>query len=558
MINQLILKAGNFRKIRSLVWGFSLISGVAAFGNEPLILDMVHHNPGEDLYDSAYNDPAVLKKMGYNGKVYFLFESPMLAINWESVDPDILPKGSDERQWVEAKAAQIKKMQAESHAAGLQVYAQSDVMLFPKRLIKKYGIEKTFGDLREPIVKKLLRAQINEMFDQFPGLDGLVVRIGETYLHGAPYHKGRISEKSNTQMTIIPLMKILREEVCVKRDKKLIFRTWMAFDGTTKKYQEVSDGVEPHPNLAISIKQCDDDFHRANPFNKVIGQGRHQQIIEVQCAREYEGKGAYPNYVANGVIEGFEEHAEMPKEKIKSLRELTEKKPKLFAGVWTWSRGGGWHGPYIKNEMWCDLNAWVMAQWAKDSTQSEEKIFYRYATEQLKLGDEDAAKFRKLCLLSADAVIRGRNSTHRDMHPMWTRDQGIGWPKVEKDQSRRARNLVQKDESIALWKEIVSLAESIQWADAPTREHAIGSAYYGLRLFEIYRSIVYLSEAESKNDQKGIKHWITAYDKAWAAYNKLPEKHPSIATLYTQDYKSHIRDHAHTKINKLRAQVKAP
>ena len=54
----------------------------------PLILDMVHHNPGDTPYESAYNNPAVIKKMGYNGKVYFLFESPALAINWESVDPD--------------------------------------------------------------------------------------------------------------------------------------------------------------------------------------------------------------------------------------------------------------------------------------------------------------------------------------------------------------------------------------------------------------------------------------------------------------------------------------
>ena len=78
----------------------------------PLILDMVHHNPGETPYQSAYNDPSVIKEMGYNGKVYFLFESPALAINWESIDADILPKGSEERQWVDAKAAQIKEMHA--------------------------------------------------------------------------------------------------------------------------------------------------------------------------------------------------------------------------------------------------------------------------------------------------------------------------------------------------------------------------------------------------------------------------------------------------------------
>ncbi|WP_299668873.1 hypothetical protein [uncultured Polaribacter sp.] len=518
----------------------------------PLILDMVHHNPGDKPYESAYNDPSVIKQMGYNGKVYFLFESPALAINWESVDPDILPKGSEERKWVDNKAAQIKKMHADSKAQNIDIYAMSDLILFPKRLIKKYDIEKTFGDPNNPLTEKLIRAQINEMFRQFPDLDGLVVRIGETYLHDAPYHQGHIENKTNAEKTIIPLMKILKEEICIKNNKKLIFRTWIAFDRNMEKYLKISDSVEPHKNLVISIKHCEGDFHRANPFSKIIGQGRHRQIIEVQCAREYEGKGAYPNYVANGVINGFEEHANMPEEKINSLDEFVTEKPNLYAGVWTWSRGGGWEGPYIKNEMWCDLNAWVMAQWANDTKQTEEHIFNRYAKERLKLKGDDIIAFRKLCLLSAEAVVRGRNTTHGDMNPWWTRDQGIGWPVPAEDPISQKRNLKQKDEAIAKWEKIVKLAKSIQWNDANTRSYAIGSAEYGLLLYKIYRALVYMSDAESKGDTKSVQKWIQVYDKAWEAYHKLPEKNNSVATLYTQDYKRHIKNHAHTKVNELR------
>ncbi|MDF7799587.1 hypothetical protein P4C99_08925 [Pontiellaceae bacterium B1224] len=541
--------------MNKILWGLGccLLMEIMARGAEPLILDMVHHNPGEAPYDSAYVDPAVIKEMGYNGKVYFLFESPSLAINWESVDPDILPKGSADRQWVDAKAAQIKTMQAECKEAGLSVWAQSDLMLFPKRLIEKYSIEETFGDPQNPQTEKLLRAQINEMFDQFPDLDGLVVRIGETYLHDAPYHQGAIKGKQNAETTIIPLMNILREEICVKRDKQLIFRTWRSFDDKLDAYMAVSDAVEPHANLVISIKHCEGDFHRGNPFSKVIGQGRHRQIIEVQCAREYEGKGAYPNYVINGVIEGFEEHARMPAEQINSLREFTEKTPELYAGIWTWTRGGGWGGPYINNEMWCDLNAWVVAQWAGDPSQSEAEIFNRYATERLKLNGDDVAKFRKLCLLSADAVIRGRNTTFGDMNPWWTRDQGISFPKPNEDPEKQTRSLQQKDESVAMWNEIVELAESIQWADDQTRAHAVSSAIYGRDLYEIYRSLVYLSDAEANNDPEGIKKWIKAYDEAWAVYNKLPEQYPLVSTLYTQEYERHIKTPADQYVNQLRS-----
>lgn len=180
------------------------------------------------------------------------------------------------------------------------------------------------------------------MFDQFPDLDGLVVRIGgETYLHDAPYHQGAIENKKSPEKTIIPLMKILKEEICEKRNKQLIFRTWIAFDKNIKDYLEVSDAIEPHDNLVISIKHCEGDFHRSNAFSKVIGQGRHRQIIEVQSAREYEGKGAYPNYIANGVIDGFEEHASMPKEQINSISEFVEKKTRFVCRYldvvsWRW------------------------------------------------------------------------------------------------------------------------------------------------------------------------------------------------------------------------------
>ncbi len=519
---------------------------------EPLVLDMVHHNPGEAPYQSVYNDPKVIKEMGYNGKVYFLFESPALAIDWESVDPDILPKGSEDRKWVDAKAKQIKQMHKACRAQDMKIFAMSDLVLFPKRLIAKYGIEETFGNPNDPLTEKLIRAQINEMFDQFPDLDGLVVRIGETYLHDAPYHLGAIANKKSPEKTIIPLMQLLKEEICEKRDKQLIFRTWGAFDVNLEDYLKVSDAIAPHKNLIISVKHCEGDFHRSNAFSKVIGQGRHPQIIEVQSAREYEGKGAYPNYIANGVIEGFEEHARMPEGQINSIEEFVETKPGLYAGVWTWSRGGGWNGPYIKDEMWCDLNSWVMAQWALHTDKSEEFVFNRYATERLHLKGDDIAKFRKLTLLSAEAVVRGRNSTFRDMNPWWTRDQGIAWPMVVKGELQQKRNLEQKDESVAKWKEIVKLAKSIDWQNEATKNHAIGSAEYGLRLYTIYRTLVYMQHAEANGNGKEVKKWIKAYDKAWANYNKLAGEYSSIATLYTQDYDRHIANNAHDKVNELR------
>jgi hypothetical protein len=145
----------------------------------PLLLDMVHHNPGEARYETKYEDPAVIRAMGNNGKVYFLFDSPMLAVDRESIDPDIFPKGSPGRVWVDAKAAQIDAQHAACAATGVKIYAMSDLVLFPKTLVEKHQLAKTFGDPRHPETQKYLRLLIGQMFQRFPKLDGLVVRIGQ-------------------------------------------------------------------------------------------------------------------------------------------------------------------------------------------------------------------------------------------------------------------------------------------------------------------------------------------------------------------------------------------
>ncbi|MDP4187522.1 MAG: hypothetical protein Q8905_05720, partial [Bacteroidota bacterium] len=483
----------NIKKMLLLLLAIVAYSGLGAQPKSlPLILDMVHDNPGEKPYESQFNQPEVLKKMGYNGKVFSLFKSAQLAVDWSEVDPDIMPIGSPERQWVDKKAAQLDSLYSGIKNAGLQVYCMSDLILFPKRLIEKYGLHDVMGDPRNPQTEKYLRLLLDQMFTRFPQLDGIVVRIGETYLHDAPYHLGKITDKGDPEKCIIPLINILRDEVCVKLNKKVIFRTWWSFDTDIDTYMAVDKAVEPHDNLTIGIKHCEGDFHRGNPFSKVLGIGRHKQLVEVQCAREYEGKGAYPNYIAKGVIDGFEEHQSLREQgKAASIQDIY--KTGKLTGMWTWTRGGGWEGPYIQNELWCDLNAFVMAQWAKNPKETEESIFNRYTRERLGLSKTDAAKFRKLALLSADAVIRGRRSVafYNDVHTLWTRDEYIGFPTIPAEPAKIKVILKEKNQSIVMWKEIVALADKIKFKDNKTGDFVKVTARYGFELYRIYRAVFY-------------------------------------------------------------------
>jgi hypothetical protein len=59
------------------------------------------------------------------------------------------------------------------------------------------------------------------------------------------------------------------------------------------------------------------------------GIGNHAQIVEVECQREYEGKGAHPNFIAQGVIDGFPEVHGAPMGLKQKMSETD-----LIRGVW--------------------------------------------------------------------------------------------------------------------------------------------------------------------------------------------------------------------------------
>lgn len=509
------------------------MSPTASATSKPFLMDLVHDNPGEPPFVSAFNDPAALRRMGYDAKCFQLFDSALLGLTWERFDPAIFPPGSEGRLWAERKAEDLGARYRRVKDAGLQVFCMADLILLPRRLVELHDLG-DWRDPRNPATQEVLRFALAEAFARFPQLDGLVVRIGETYLNDAPHHLGGIRARTSPDETIIPLVQLLREELCLRRSKRLFFRTWLSFDRDAAAYERVSAAVEPHPLLVFSVKHCEGDFHRGNRFSRVLGLGRHPQIVEVQCQREYEGKGAHPNYIAEGVINGFEEYEHtMPDGSMRSLRAFAASP--LYAGIWTWSRGGGWLGPYLKDEFWCRLNAWVLARWTRDGTQTEEAAFARYCADELRLSAGDAASFRQLCLLSAKAIVRGKRSTRADIRPWWSRDHFIGWPDLPKDRKTRTRVLAEKRESEALWEEIARLARAIRFADPELAGHVIVSCEYGLCLYRIFRLAFEMAELAERFDPVAAARLLSDYEQTWERWRTLAAAHPCCATLYVED-----------------------
>ncbi len=533
------------------------------------ILDMVHNNPGEPPTISKYNDPGHVKKVGYNGMVTQWNVS--CAIDYDNFEKDLVPKNSKERRWIENHASDIDKKLKKIDSVGMNVYAFTDVFVVPEAIWSKYGnkigdVETNFhgygGDItnvRKPsiqyeLVEELMKAQVNGIFDRFPSIDGLVIRFGETYLHDTPYHMGGKPLRQGAEgiEDHVKLLNLLREEVCVKRNKKIFYRTWDFgwFHTNPEVYLSITDRIQTHENLVFSIKHTKGDFLRHFPFNPTIGIGKHPQVVEVQCQREYEGKGAHPNYIAEAVINGFEEY-----EGLEGISDL--KSHPNFKGVWTWSRGGGWKGPYISNELWCDLNAFVLSKWSQDTTRSEVEIFDEY-TRELELSEEDGRTFRQISLLSPKGVLYGRSSMLVKINPWWIRDQFMGglttdefndhtdeaWGKLNEsfaeilDKGIVDEILAEKSKAVNMWNEMEVMSASITSGSKDFRDYLNVSCRYGRIKYEIIQQawVIMLKGIEGEKsgefDKDAIHKAYQNYRLLWEEFESLKTNNVQCASLY--------------------------
>jgi hypothetical protein len=450
----------------------------------------------------------------------------------------------------------------------------------PKRLVERFRDE-----ICDPVSGRILldrpktldlhRVLFDELGNRFPEVDGYIIRVGETYLMDTPFHAGNGPiprtgpawtpeylyaetlagrEPADARWTsaqveaYVSLLGFLREELSVKQEKQVFFRTWDIFSdklhARLDHYLEVTDQIDPHPKLAFSIKHTALDFWRHVKVNECLTRGRHPQIIEVQCQREYEGKGAYPNYVMDGVINGFEEN----RVKI-GLRDLIGS-PKIL-GVYSWSRGGGWYGPYITNELWPDLNSFVLARFVRDSSRDEEDVFREYAAERLGLTGDDIGRFRELCLLSARAVLKGRHCAAFDSlldesvlpTACWMRDDRLGGREqlgivleTLTGHGRLDEALEEKAEAVRIWERIVDIAAAIDWPPGADGEFVRVSSTYGLLLFRIvHHGWWVMIEGSRGDDSAAMSEAIRCYDEAWIDYRKLSAS-PLCPSLYYGSY----------------------
>ena len=271
--------------------------------------------------------------------------------------------------------------------SGLNVFLTTDVMYYPTDAERpaRTGIRD---------VTTALRRALEDVFQTFPGLRGVILRIGEC--DGADV-KGRfrsrlvIKQARQARRLIQSLLPLFRD-----RDRLLIFRTWTVGahgigDLIWNRYtfDRVFSGIES-PHLVVSMKYGESDFFRYMPLNKLFFRSRHRKIVELQARREYEGSGQYPSFVGWD----YEQY-------LRQLQGATN-----VVGAWIWIQTGGWSVfrrlTFLdKSAVWNELNAYVCLRLVRDRISTEAAI-EAYCRDYL--GRSDWQKLSVLLRLSDEVV----------------------------------------------------------------------------------------------------------------------------------------------------------
>lgn len=263
-----------------------------------------------DPTDTTYPSPEQALRWGYNAVC--IEPWPGLAL-YDGSDPTILdPKrSSPARSWVVGNRERARRQIEAAKRLHLKVVSPGDVISFPEEVLYLYGAE--VADSQQPPhfcigkekTRRLLEYSLDEVLRDFPEIDAILVRTGENYsqspLVGNTPDQGDCSSPPYDYAERIALVIKTLRRVTEAHQKIYIQRTWDLGDGgfhaNSEVAKKVTAGMTPDDEFLLSFKHTKTDFWRYNEVNPNIGVGGFSQMVEFQAAREYEGKGAFPNYL---------------------------------------------------------------------------------------------------------------------------------------------------------------------------------------------------------------------------------------------------------------------
>ena len=248
---------------------------------------------------------------------------------------------------------------------GMKVLVTTDLLFFNEEIENHVAPKDT-------ALRRFAGHACRQLFEEFPEVGGLVVRIGEADgqdVVGDFRSRIVIRTPRQARLMIQSILPIFEEY-----DRLLIFRTWSVGIGRVGDinwnpltFDKVFNGLE-NDHLIISMKHGQSDFFRYLPLNRLFFRGQHRMLIEFQARREYEGFGEYPSFT------GWD--CERIRDELIGQTHLV--------GLSVWCQTGGWSGfrrlTWLdENAVWSEINAYVTIRLFRDNVTTDQAIqqYYR-------------------------------------------------------------------------------------------------------------------------------------------------------------------------------------
>ena len=473
-------------------------------------------NPGEPAVDSRYHDSAHLAALGFNGRV--LFQTTGL-----SGLPGIDAVADGElRRWVQGNLDDTRRTIEDSTAAGLAVYLFYDVLALPRDLVQRNvsGLTcKNRPGTLCPASDATFRHTMDGLdwlIQQHPAIAGVVLRFGDTDAQRLPHllgndiyspHCPRCSQFGRADR-VVHLLKLAHERVVQHHGKRLIARAWNVrpngMHDTPDLARRIVDRLPGGPaddRLLLSFKFTQTDFWRYQPWNRAsLACGGRPILYELQCQREFEGKGGIPNWQVPLWRDGDPAVESDAPSGLAAVADAAN-----LAGVMAWVRGGGWGGPFVRDETWIDANVWAVPKLADDPKADPRELAARWVRERLSIDDEPTAEALVAVLERSPEMIRkafyiepfARNKSDA-WHPSadWIQDDLVdatsAWRIIQRlpeaDLDAAVREKEEAADAVAASRQ--ELQQLVADRNHPEVERLIDSLIYAESLFEALRDLV--------------------------------------------------------------------
>jgi Glycosyl hydrolase family 67 C-terminus len=292
-----------------------------------------------------------------------------------------------------------------ARARGFTVLLKTDMVALTEPLERYLRSRPEGMDPHAPGFWRAYGAAFDELFATTPEVGGVVIRVGEAgrlfSSPGWPYWS-RFEVKDPQA-----LRTMLRELLPVfeAHHRLLVLRTWSVGPGTLgglhtdpATYDAALGGIESE-SLVVSTKYLQGDFFSFLPPNPTLARGAHRRIVEFQARREFEGFGAFPNYMA------------VPHQQ--ALQAALARNPHV-AGTWIWTQDGGplragprslypLHGSWA----WIDANVYATSRLASDPGVDADAVARDWVARTLSADPEVVEAVSGILLRSREAVERG-------------------------------------------------------------------------------------------------------------------------------------------------------